>query len=100
MPSFPLKYQIGLYYGALACVAMAAGIHDSTFNNFLSDTFHLSADARGHLEFPRELPGFLVVMMTGILCMLPLTRWDSWPFFSTAGLIGLSSTELPTSSCW
>ena len=91
MPSFPLKYQIALYYGALACVAMAAGIHDSTFNNFLSDTFHLSADARGHLEFPRELPGFLVVMMTGILCMLPLTRVGLVAVLvSTAGLVGLS----------
>jgi len=74
MPVIPLKYQLWFYYAALACTAMAAGIHDSTFNNFLADTFNLSADARGHLEFPRELPGFLVVMMTGILCMLPLTR--------------------------
>lgn len=91
MPAFPLKYQIGLYYGALACVAMAAGMHDSTFNNFLSDTFHLGADARGHLEFPREMPGFLVVMMTGVLCMLPLTRVGLVAVLvSTAGLVGLA----------
>ncbi len=91
MSSIPLKYQLGLYYGALACTAMATSMHDSTFNNFLADTFHLTADARGHLEFPRELPGFLVVTMTGLLCMLPLTRVGLVAvFLSTAGLIGLA----------
>jgi MFS family permease len=72
--TMPLRKQLWLYFGALACIAMAAGIHDSTFNNFLSDSFHLSADARGRLEFPRELPGLLVVLMTGVLCMLPVTK--------------------------
>lgn len=74
MFSIPVRYQIILYYCALACVALGTGMHDSTFNNFLSDTFELTADARGHLEFPRELPGFLVVMFTGLLAMLSLTR--------------------------
>lgn len=74
MFSVPLRYQIVLYYCALACVALGTGMHDSTFNNFLADTFKLTADARGHLEFPRELPGFLVVMFTGLLAMLSLTR--------------------------
>jgi MFS family permease len=91
MPAIPLKFQIFLYYGALACTAMAAGMHDSTFNNFLSDMYRLSADARGQLEFPRELPGFLVVMMTGVLCMLPLTRVGLVAaIFSTVGLAGLA----------
>ena len=37
------------------------------FNNFLSDIFHLQAGTRGWLELPRELPGFLVVIMAGVL---------------------------------
>ena len=91
MSTVPLKHQLWFYYGALACVAMAAGIHDSTFNNFLADTFNLSADARGHLEFPRELPGFLVVMMTGVLCMLPLTRVGLvGTLIGAVGLVGLA----------
>ncbi len=63
-----------LYFAAVVCMSAATGMHDSFFNNFLADTFHLSAEARGHLEFPRELPGFLVVAMTGLLCMLPIAR--------------------------
>jgi MFS family permease len=55
-------------------MSVAMGIHESIFNNFLSDTFSMSAGARGWLEFPRELPGFLVVVMAGILCALSVTR--------------------------
>ena len=80
-----IKRQLWLYYAALACMAAASGMYDSTFNNFLSDTFHLTADARGNLELPREMPGFLVVMMTGLLCMLPLTR---------VGVVGTSLAAL------
>lgn len=94
MRSIPLKYQIGLYYGALACVAVGAGIHDSTFNNYLAETFQLTADARGRLEFPRELPGFLVVMVAGLLCMLPLTRVGLVAtFISMVGLAGLAFSQ-------
>jgi MFS family permease len=55
-------------------MSAAMGVHGSIFNNFISDTFDISADARGRLEFPRELPGLLVVLMSGLLCMLAVTR--------------------------
>ena len=48
-------------------MSAATKIFDNTFNNFLSDTFNLGAEARGHLEFPRELPGFLVALFAGVL---------------------------------
>jgi len=69
-----LRLQFFLFLGAVACTACAGSINDSTFNNFLADTFKLSADQRGWLELPRELPGFLVVAMTGVLAALPVTR--------------------------
>ncbi|MBN1342650.1 MAG: MFS transporter [Phycisphaerae bacterium] len=68
------KWQLPLFFCAVACMGCAFGIHESIFNNFLSDTFDMSAGARGWLEFPRELPGLLVVLMAGILCAFPLTR--------------------------
>ncbi len=93
------KRQLFLFYAALACTAAATGVHDSTFNNFLKDTFHLSADARGMLEFPREMPGFLVVMTTGLLCMLPLTRvglvGTTLTAFGLAGMALLGGTFAP-----
>jgi MFS family permease len=69
-----MRVQFILFLAATVCMAMAAGIHESIFNNFLSDTFDLSAGARGWLELPRELPGFMVVAMTGVLAALPITR--------------------------
>ncbi len=69
-----LRPQFFLFLGAVACMAAASIINDSIFNNFLNDTFKLSAGSRGWLELPRELPGFMVVAMTGILAALPVTR--------------------------
>lgn len=66
--------QLILFFCAVACFATAMGIHESIFNNYLWDVFGLSAGQRGWLEFPRELPGFLVVAMAGVLCMLAVTH--------------------------
>ena len=68
------RTQILLFFGAVACMAMAMGVHDSIFNNFLSDTYTMSAGARGWLELPRETPGFLVFLTAGVLAALPVTR--------------------------
>jgi MFS family permease len=60
----------------LASILMAAAlaVHESVLNNFLKDVFQLGADARGNLELPREFPGFLVVVMAGLLCRLAVTH--------------------------
>lgn len=68
------RTQLKMFLCATFCLAAGTGIQDSIFNNYLRDMFALSAGARGGLEFPRELPGFLVVFMAGVLCMLPVTR--------------------------
>jgi MFS family permease len=86
-----MKFQFILFLSATACMAMAGGINGSIFNNFLSDTFKLSASSRGWLELPRELPGFLVVVMTGMLATMPITRVGTVGgliFF--VGMIGLA----------
>jgi MFS family permease len=69
-----LRSQFLLFLLAIACMSTATSIHDSIFNNFLSDIFHFEAGARGWLELPRELPGFLVVVTTGLLAALPINR--------------------------
>lgn len=94
-----MNKQLFIYFGAISAIAIGTGIHDSIFNNFLADTFQLHADTRGWLEFPRELPGFLVVLMSGILCMLPITHIGvlACGVFAT-GMVGMSlmGTHLPT----
>jgi predicted MFS family arabinose efflux permease len=55
-------------------MSAAMKIFDTTFNNFLNDTFKLGAEARGRLEFPRELPGFLVAVFAGMFFFLNEVR--------------------------
>jgi predicted MFS family arabinose efflux permease len=43
---------------------------DSTFNNFLDERFTLTGFERSFLEFPRELPGLLVALVTALLWFL------------------------------
>ena len=69
-----LRKQILLFFVAAACMAAATGMHESFFNNFLSDRFQIDAEVRGVLEFPRELPGFLVVVTAGVLAGISVTR--------------------------
>ena len=65
--------QLRLFLIAIFLVGIASGIFQTIFNNFLSDTYQISADARGFLEFPRELPGFLTALFAGVLFFLPET---------------------------
>lgn len=85
------KRQLWLFLGAVVCITSGMGVHDSIFNNFLSDTFSLSANARGWLELPRELPGFLVFVTAGALASLPITRVGMVGALAmAAGMLGMS----------
>lgn len=72
-------------------MGVAGGIFETTFNNFLSDTFDIEADARGFLEFPRELPGFLTALFAGLLFFLPETMIGAAAAVCVgAGMIGIA----------
>ncbi len=66
--------QLLLFLVAVFTLGMANGIFHTTYNNYLDDTFQIGAATRGWLEFPRELPGFLVALLTGALFFLAETR--------------------------
>ena len=65
--------QLKLFLLGMLGLGIAAGIFETTFNNFLKDTFDISAQTRGNLEFPRELPGFLTALFAGALFFLSET---------------------------
>jgi len=50
-----------LFFGA------ASGIFTATLNNYLAEVHHLGAEARGWLELPRELLGFLIMFVAGMM---------------------------------
>lgn len=62
--------ELKLFAAASLLMGAAYSIFDSTFNNFLNDRFELTGFQRSFLEFPRELPGFLVVFVSALLWFL------------------------------
>lgn len=69
----------------------ASGIFMATLNNYLLEVHHLSAEGRGWLEFPRELPGFLIVFVSGaMLTVFRETQMAAAAMLLTAlGAVGL-----------
>ncbi len=66
------------------------GILTATFNNYLFDSFHVNASVRGLIEFPRELPGFAMIFVTGVLAAFSLRSWAVLVGRTTGvGILGL-----------
>ena len=67
------------------------GIFQATLNNYLAGVHNLGAEARGWLELPRELPGFLLFAVAGVLLIvLRETKMAALAMVLTAcGAIGL-----------
>ena len=86
-----IERQLVIFLVALGLLGATGGMFETTFNNFLSDTFHLSAATRGQLEFPRELPGFLTALFAGALFFLPEVRLAALAALTVSiGLFGIA----------
>ena len=84
-PAFK-AFLLGVFF-----LGINSGIISSAFNNYLNDSFSLSSGQRGFLEFPRELPGFLLIFITGLLAALPVRQWAVITSLLTAvGVAGLA----------
>ena len=61
-----------LYRALLATLFFGAstGVFQATLNNYLAEVHHLGAEARGWLELPRELPGFLLFAVAGVMLIV------------------------------
>ncbi len=88
--------ELLLFAAASLTLGAAFSVMDATFNNFLSERFALSGFERSFLEFPRELPGFLVVFVSAALWFLCSRRLGAATMIlSAAGaaLIGFASSS-------
>ena len=66
--NLPRDFQ--LFLAATFVFGFSQSIVDSTFNNFLNETFFIDNLQRGLLELPRELPGLLTIVVSAILFFL------------------------------
>lgn len=86
-----LDRNLLLFLTGMALLGVSGGMMETTFNNYVAEIFKLGADARGQLEFPRELPGFLTALFAGLLCFLPETRIAAFSALAIgAGMLGLA----------
>jgi predicted MFS family arabinose efflux permease len=65
-----LPRDFRLFLAATFVFGFSQSIVDSTFNNFLNETFFINNLQRGLLELPRELPGLLTIVVSAILFFL------------------------------
>lgn len=95
--------ELLLFAAAALMLGMALSIVNSTFNNFLNERFHLSGFERSFLEFPRELPGFLVVFVSAALWFLGAHRLGVFSMLLAgvgAFLMGFASTSYWVMLVW
>ncbi len=84
-----MSRELKMFAAASLVMGIAYSIVDSTLNNFLNERFHLSGFERSFLEFPRELPGVLVVFVSALLWFLCSRRLGV-----VAMLLGVAGTLL------
>jgi len=92
-----------LFSLAVAALGITNGIHETSFNNYLYDTFQIGASARGALEFPRELPGLLSAAIAGGLIMFGQVKAALVSMaFLALGFVGLGflSISFPVMVIW
>jgi predicted MFS family arabinose efflux permease len=89
---------------ASAAFGAAAGIFNATLGNFLHEVHAFDAEARGWLELPRELPGFLVLLTAGLLAARyrEARAMSAGMLVTAAGALGLAllSPTVPLVVLW
>ncbi len=56
-----------VYILVVAFSALAAGLSGGVLSNFFKDAYQVSAEQRGLIEFPRELPGVITIFVIALL---------------------------------
>lgn len=79
-----------LFLFANLLMGFGACVNQAVFNNYLKDVFALDVAGRTFLEFPREIPGFLVTFFVGGLALLGEVRIAMVAnLAATAGMLAL-----------
>ncbi|MCT4509958.1 MAG: MFS transporter [Tepidibacter sp.] len=62
------KVQL-IYYLIIALTALGLGLSNDVISNYFKDAYQITAYQRGLIEFPRELPGVLVIVIVASLSL-------------------------------
>ncbi|MCL2362552.1 MAG: MFS transporter [Defluviitaleaceae bacterium] len=64
------KKAIAIFMVIVALSGLALGLTDSVFSNYFRDAFDVYAFRRGLIEFPRELPGVITVLLVSVFAFM------------------------------
>jgi MFS family permease len=64
------KKELTVYFIILALTALGLGLSDGIFSNYFKEAYNVSAFQRGLIEFPRELPGIISIVVISLLSFL------------------------------
>lgn len=56
-----------IYFLIIALSALAAGLSGGVLSNYFKDVYQVTAEQRGFIEFPRELPGVLTIFVIAVI---------------------------------
>ena len=91
------------FFIAICFFGLSQSAYDSTFNNFLNESFSITNFQRGFIELPREMPGFLVIFVSALfffLCPRRLAALANLIIASGLILIALFSTSFNIMLMW
>ncbi|MCL2498933.1 MAG: MFS transporter [Defluviitaleaceae bacterium] len=64
------KKAFGLLLIAIALTALAGGLSEGLYSNFYFEVYDVSAAQRGFIEFPREIPGLIAVVIISLFAFM------------------------------
>ena len=62
-----MKKEVKIYFYILAFAALAKGMSMGILSNYFKDAYNITAFQRGIIEFPRETPGMIGVIIIALL---------------------------------
>lgn len=65
-----MKKEVKVYICILIFTALAKGMSQEVFSNYFKDAYNITAFQRGVIEFPREIPGMICVVVIALLASL------------------------------
>lgn len=65
-----MKKELKIYFAILALGALGAGLSGNVLSNYFKDVYDVTTAQRGFIEFPRELPGMLSILVVSALSFM------------------------------
>lgn len=65
-----MRPEMLMFFILIAAVSLGGGLSDSIYSNYFKEVYKVTTIQRGFIEFPRELPGMLCMVVIGLLGFL------------------------------